>query len=48
MKIRIVVRGRTVTSEGYSLPPCICPEPGCRHCNPLPYCPLLIDYPATD
>ena len=54
MKIRVVAhKGHAVApeaQENFLPPPCICPDPWCKHCNPSspPFCPLLIDYPVAD
>lgn len=50
LKIRLVKTPARVIAahgDGFLPPPCICPDPACRHCGePPPFCPLLIDYPS--
>lgn len=41
LMIRIVKLGPSFTA-------CTCPAKFCEHCNQLPYCPMLIDYPVAD
>lgn len=53
MHIRVVKAAARVIApegDGFIPPPCICPLPNCKHCNPdsPPYCPFIIDVPVTD